>query len=422
MPGVVRFLAGTIVTAAVVGLAGLALVGDLLVVGLPVPLSLLETRVLLALAVAIFGTSLLLYVYYLAREDASTLVDGGPAIEAVVPVYSDAAAMHRSVEGLAASPYEDLTVTIVPEPDDEPSVRRARELADAHDRVRVRLNRERQGSKAGAINLAVTESDADAIALFDADQRPHEQLLPHAVATLEDADVARVRSIPDPAGGWLESMAYYEYLFLFFLPQKLGKALLDLEVVGTRSVLLDAEVFETVGLLDEDHMTEDYDFTHRCHRAGLTIRELDHYPCFEEPPHSLRDWWFQRDRWMTGHVRVGHDQVRNAASGLSRQSLESAATLVGTFAGGVVMSVTLPKLALATLTDPPAVAAGLGALYAIALATATLDRYSASLPGYGVGWLLLPAALSLYGLVIVQAILGYAFDLDREWYHVEKTG
>lgn len=424
MSRVVRYALATLIVLAVLGLAALALVRDLLTVGpvLSVPLALLDTRVLLAIAVAIFAASLGLYAYYLRREDPEALVYDGVSVEAVVPVYSDAGVMHNAVEALAASPYEDLQITIVPEPDDEASVERARELAATHERVRCLVNRERQGSKAGAINLVVERTDADAVALFDADQRPHEQLLPHAVAELRSADAVRVRTVPDPTGGWLESMTYYEDLFLFFLPQKLGKFVLGLKMVGTRSVVLDTEVFDAVGLLSEGHMTEDMDFAHRCHQAGLTVRELLYYPTYEAPAHNLRDWWFQRDRWMSGHVAVGHDQLRGVASGVSRDAVESAGSLVGTFVAGVVMSVTVPKLALAAVADPVPILAGLGGLYAVALATAALDRRSADLPTYGIGWLLLPLALSLFGLVIVQAIVTHAFDLDRDWYHVEKTG
>ena len=33
-------------------------------------------------------------------------------------------------------------------------------------------------------------------------------------------------------------MVYYEYLFLYFLPQKLVKVLLGMQFAGTRSVLI----------------------------------------------------------------------------------------------------------------------------------------------------------------------------------------
>lgn len=417
-----RSILGVLVVVAVLALVAASLAADLLVADPPlsVLLLVLDVRVLLAVAVAIFAAALALYLYYLRGEDPSRLVDGGPEVEALVPVYGDSEVMHRSVEGLVGSDYEGLTVTIVPEPDDDASLSRARELAAAHPEVRCLVNEERQGSKAGALNAAIERSDADVIAMFDADQEPHPKLLSHAVAHLDEYDAARVRSLPSPKGGLVESEAYYEYLLLFFLPQKLAKATLGLEVVGTRSVLVERSVFEEVGLFDESTLTEDMDFTHRCHQAGVTVRELLYYPCFEQPAHTLSDWWWQRVRWMTGHAEVGHSQLRDWRGGLDADAVGSALTLAGTFAAGAVLSTTAPKLILAGLSNPGPVLAGLAALYGVALATRAVDNRTAGMDGYGVAWLLVPAFLSLYGLVVVQALAGYALGREGEWYRAEK--
>jgi cellulose synthase/poly-beta-1,6-N-acetylglucosamine synthase-like glycosyltransferase len=421
MASPLRYLLAPVLVAFVVGLAALTLFGDLLAASPPLSMALLafDARVLLGLAVAIFAVSFLLYLYSLSREDPDALVHSGRAVEALVPVYGEEQVMHRSVEHLAASTYEDLTVTVVCEPDDEPCIERAADLAAAHDRVRYVVN-DRPGSKAGALNDGIERSDADVIAMFDADQEPHPELIAHGMAALEDSDVARVRTLPRPSEGLLESMAYYEYLLLFFLPQKLVRYLLGLGFAGTRSVLVEREVFEQVGLFSEDHLTEDMDFTHRCHQAGLSIRELSYYPCFEESAHTLRDWWGQRVRWMTGHVAVGHSHVRDWRKLVDPDFLGSLVTLVGTFAAGVVLSVTLPKLVLVAVGSPGVVAAGLGGIYAIALLTRAVDSTTVDMGGFDLGWLLIPVALTLFGLVIVQVILSYALGREGGWYQVEK--
>ena len=422
MPTWGRSLLGLLVVVAILGFVGASLAADLLVADPPlsVLLLVLDVRVLLAVAVGVFATALALYLYYLWDEDPSRLVHGGREVEALVPVYRDSEVMHRSVEGLVGSEYEDLTVTIVPEPDDSASLSRARELAADHPEVRCLVNEARQGSKAGALNAAIERSEADVIAMFDADQEPHPKLLSHAVAHLDEYDAARVRSLPSPAGGLVESEAYYEYLLLFFLPQKLAKALLGLEVVGTRSVLVERSVFEEVGPFDEATLTEDMDFTHRCHQAGVSVRELLYYPCFEQPAHALGDWWWQRVRWMTGHAEVGHSQLQSWRGGFDADAVGSALTLAGTFAAGAVLSTTAPKLVLAGLSNPVPVLAGLAGLYGVSLATRAFDNRTAGMDGYETAWLLVPVFLSLYGLVVVQALAGYALGWEGEWYRAEK--
>ena len=420
MPSLYRWLlTGTIATF-VLAITALALLGDVLQAAPPIGFLFMafETHVLLGVAVAVFAVSLALYLYSLLREDAASLVRSGRSVEAVVPVYDEPEVLHRSVERLADSTYDNLTVTIVCEPDDQPSIDRAAELAADHDRVRY-IRNGRPGSKAGALNDAIERSDADVFAIFDADQEPHTELIAHGMASLQDHDIARVRSLPNPEG-LLESMAYYEYLLLFFLPQKLARSLLGLGIVGTRSVLIERSVFEKVGGFNEESLTEDMDFTHRCHQADLSIRELSYYPCFEESAHNLRDWWGQRVRWMTGHLSVCHSQIRDSPDELDSEFLTSVLTLVGTFAAGVVLSVTLPKLVLAAVASPGSIAAGLCGLYGIALATRGVDNRTAGTEGFGLGWVLVPVALTFFGLVIVRVIVSYTLGWEGEWYQIEK--
>ena len=417
-----RYVLGPAFVAAILALGLLALARD--AVGLEPPLALLlvpfDTGLLVWLLVAGLGVAVLVYAGLLAREDPTALVHEGRPVEAVVPVYDDAAVLHRSVEALLASTYESLSITVVVEPDDPESTERARELAAAHEPVSVLVNEDRPGSKAGALNAAIGAGDAPVLALFDADQEPHPELVPHAMAALEAAAIARVRSLPDPTGGVLESMVYYEYLFLYFLPQKLVKVLLGLRFAGTRSVLIERSVFEEVGTFPEGHLAEDLDFTHRCHQAGVPIRELLYYPSVEAPAHTWRDWWGQRVRWMTGQVDVSASHLAEPRGLLDADALGSALTLVGTLVAGVLLALTVPKLLVAGWARPLVVGGGLAGLYGVALATRALDDRSAGLSGFGLGWLLLPVAFSLFGLVIVRVVLGYSLGLEGEWYSVEK--
>ncbi|ELY86147.1 glycosyltransferase [Natrialba taiwanensis] len=379
-----------------------------------------DMRVWFVVAVAILAASLLLYLLSLFREDSDALVHSGRSVEALIPVHNEPEVMHRSVEHLAASTYEDLTITIVCEPDDQPSIDRATDLAADHERVKYILSR-RPGSKAGALNNAIERSDADVIAMFDADQEPHPRLIAHGMAALREHDIARVRSLPRPTG-LIESMAYYEYLLLFFLPQKLARSLLGLGIVGTRSVLIERSVFDEVGQFDERALTEDMDFTHRCNQANLSIRELLYYPCYEEAAHTLRDWWGQRVRWISGHVSICHRHIRDWRNLHDPAFLSSLLSLVGTFAVGTLLSVTVPALVLAALAHPSLVAMGLAGIYGITLTTRGIDNYTAGTEGFDLAWLLIPVALTLFGLVVVQVVVSYVIGQEVNWYQVEKHG
>ena len=146
-------LAGLVVLAVgALGFLGLTAEAPAGVPGAGLVVAVLDPGVLVVVAVVVFLASFAAYLYYLRGEDPSRLVYDGERVEALVPVYRDADVMHRSVERLADSPYENLTVTVIVEPDDDASHERATELAEAHDRVRSLVNDQRQGSKAGALN------------------------------------------------------------------------------------------------------------------------------------------------------------------------------------------------------------------------------------------------------------------------------
>jgi cellulose synthase/poly-beta-1,6-N-acetylglucosamine synthase-like glycosyltransferase len=417
------YVLGPAIVLAVMGLGLLSLLQNTVPLRADATIFLLlfDTRVLVLVAVCLFGGSFLLFLWYLRGEDPSRSVTEGRTVEAVVPVYEDAGVMHQSVEHLADSDYADLVVTIVCEPDDDASIRRAEALAERHEAVGYILNESATGSKAAALNTAIERSSADAIALFDADQRPHPTFLSHAMASLENHDAARGRSLPSPEGGVLESVVYYEYLVLFFLPQKLARALFGFNFACTRTVVYDASVFRTVGAFREDQLTEDLDFSHRCNEAGLSIRELLYRPTYEEPAHGLRDWWGQRVRWMSGQVAISTGKLRNSGSLLARNVLGSVVTSLGTFVAGTLMAMTLPKLALGLVASPLVVGGGLAAVFAALLATRYVDTRVAGLEGFGLAWLLLPVAVTLYGLVILQVVFQYALGIEPDWYHVEKV-
>jgi cellulose synthase/poly-beta-1,6-N-acetylglucosamine synthase-like glycosyltransferase len=421
MRRIARVVVGPLFVAVLLAAGLLSLAPDLVGPGSPwsLLLSPLDTVVLLAVLVSGLGLAVVVYAALLRREDPGALVHEGRPVEAIVPVYRDADVMHRAVEALLDAEYEPLAVTLVVEPDDPASRERAHELAE-HDAVSVLVNEANPGSKAGALNAAIEAGDAPVVALFDADQRPHAKLIPHAVAALADADIARVRSLPDPSEGVLESMVYYEYLFLYFLPQKLVKVVLGMAFAGTRSVLIERSVFDAVGTFEPDHLAEDLDFTHRINRAGVDIEELLYFPTLEAPAHTWRDWWGQRLRWMRGQVDVSASFLVEPRELLTRSGLASGITLVGTLVAGVLLTLTLPKLLVTGLDRPVAVGVGLLGIYGVALSTRAIDDRSAGLSGVGLGWLLLPLAFTLFGVVIVRVVLGFSLGLEGEWYSVEK--
>lgn len=363
------------------------------------------------------ASGLVLFVGLL-RDDTPTAVPRrGPQVDAIVPVYRDGDALHRSVESLLASDYEDLDVYVVCEPDDEASIERARELAIC-ERVHCLVNTNAPGSKAGAINVAAEQTDGEYIAVFDADERVDPAFVATAVARLESCDVVQGRTVPQP-DGTIESVAYYESVLLGKLSHRLVGLLTGFRMAASRAVVMRRDAFECVDGYDPTMLTEDFDFAVRCYEAGLDVREAFDCPSRIEAAHSLDDWWGQRKRWMTGYAQVLHRQSTSLRPRV--RSLLAFGVAAGTVLGNMLMLSLVSKVAVLALVGANvALAVPLATVVGIALAVRMYDLKHGLVSDVGVGWLLAPLVLPIYSLAGIKGTVEYCLSWDGEWYHAVK--
>jgi GT2 family glycosyltransferase len=395
-----------------------------MVIGLPTILGGYTIALLQALFACLtlsgmFGLSGVVLAGQLALRPEDGVQTTGPTVTAVVPVHRDAAVLHRSVESLLASRYEDLQVVIVAEPDDRSSIDRARELA-SEDRVELLVNTRYPGSKAGAVNYAAERTDSEYLAVFDADERVDPQFLPSAVSKLDDCDVVQGRTIPEP-DGLVETVAYYESVVLGDLSKRLLTVATDFTMAASRTVVMSREAFESVGGYDPEMLTEDYDFAFACYTSGLDIVEEFRYASTIEGAHSLTDWWGQRKRWMTGYAQVLHSLITDCTSLRNYRTLTAPLICGGSVFGNLLMLSLVSKAAVLVVDGtagwtllPAATLAG------SALALRVYDVSSDRLDRVGLGHLLMPVVLPLYSLVGIKAVVEYAVSWEGEWYSVAK--
>ncbi|MFC7132842.1 glycosyltransferase [Salinibaculum sp. GCM10025337] len=346
------------------------------------------------------------------------LHDAG-TVTAIVPVYRDAAVLDRSVRSLRNSNYQDLDILVVCEPDDAPTIERAKELASL-DGVDYLINTEKPGSKAGAINYAVSRTDGEYVAIHDADELVHEGFLSLAVAKLQDADVVQGRTVPEP-DGFMESLAYYESVLLSYVSRRILYVFTDFKMAASRAVVMRREALESVGGYDEEMLTEDFFFAYQCYRNRLDVRELLDAPSRIDAAHNITDWWGQRKRWMTGYAQVLHRLIATIRPVTDYRNLFSVAIGASTVVGSLLMLTILSKFAVL-------VVAGSGALFVAPMAAITgvtlaihwhdYRRGLVSAPTYV--WLLVPLLLPIYSLSAIKAVFEYVFSWSGEWYRVSK--
>lgn len=392
---------------------------DLLVVTVRVVfLEALSSMVVFTCFVAITGLLLIREVW--SSRDAVESVTDGPTLTAVVPVYRDHEVMDTSVESLCESAYENLEIVVVAEPNDGPTLERARELATARDRVECLVNGN-PGSKAGAINYAVRETDAEYVAVFDADESITPEFLPRAMgALLEDADVFQGRRIPRPTGP-VETIAYCERI-VFHASYKLVE-LSGFANCRSSSTVLTREAFERVGGYD-DMLTEDLDFAHACYREGLAVRQARQCTNTMEAPHTLRDLWGQRKRWRVGQIEVLHATVRELLRGeVDRRGAISIGRMCSSLLGSLfTLALTSKLLLLLVLDVESAFLLPATILVATIGLVAWRDTRSGRIDGLRWSVVLAPLLYPAFGVLTLKSLLEYGLSWDGTWYQVEKTG
>ena len=345
----------------------------------------------------------------------------GPEVAAIVPIYGDPVVLGRSVESLLASEYDDLTVYVVCEPGDEATLAAAAEYAE-RDRVVRLVNDRNPGSKAAALDYAVSVTESDLVGVFDADERVHPLFVPAAVAGLREYDVFQGRTLPR-ADGVLESVAYYESVVLGYLSQRLLVALTDFRTVTSNVVVMRRSAFEAVGGYDPGMLTEDFDFAFRCYEAGLRVRETLAYPSEIEAAHTVTDWWGQRKRWMTGYAQVFHRRLSLLRPLESPRSALAVVVSGGAILGNAFLLSLVAQLAVLVVAGATtALAVYAVTLWGVSLAVRLLDVRTGNVERVGVGWLLVPVVIPLYSLAALKGVIEYPISWRGEWYRVSKQG
>jgi cellulose synthase/poly-beta-1,6-N-acetylglucosamine synthase-like glycosyltransferase len=341
-------------------------------------------------------------------------VNSGDRVEAIIPVYRDHNVLHKSVESLNNSNYDDLRVNVVCEEDDQKSIEAAEKLD-----CEVVIN-QHPGSKAGAINTVFENRDSEYFAIFDADEIVNEDFIGHGIGYMVESDysVFQGRRVPIPSG-LVEKLSYCERA-VFHAAYKL-QGLLGFPYAKSSSTILTKEAWRNVNGYD-DMLTEDIDFAHKCYRHGIQVKSDRRYTNLMEAPHTWRDFWNQRKRWLMGVVQIFHKGLKRGYAPSPRR--REAFSVMRSFA-----SFTFPILILILFSNfLVLVILGLQVFYLLPILVTALapvivslkDRVHEEVDFIGFYSLLTFIILQVAGLITLKAVLEYIFSWNGEWYLVEK--
>lgn len=259
-----------------------------------------------------------LYARHVRRRPTPPPLAGPlPKVCIQLPFYNEAPVIESLLEKVAAIrwPADRLDIQLLDDSTDETSAIVARWLA-SHPEAATRMTHVRrvlrEGYKAGALAHGMTLTDAEFVAIFDADFLPEpdflEKLMPHFGAP----DVGVVQARWEFANRRASLLTRFQGVFLdaHFVVEQAARcgAGLFLNFNGTAGIWR-RTAMEEAGGWSADTVTEDLDLSYRAQLRGWRFVYLNDYAVPSELPENVTAFKSQQRRWTKGGIQVARKQL-----------------------------------------------------------------------------------------------------------------
>ncbi len=171
----------------------------------------------------------------------------------------------------------------------------------------------RRGYKAGAINDALKQVDAEYLLVLDADQRPSHNFLNEIVPIMEaDPKLAFVQTPQFYVNYKINRVAEaaYSQQIIFYTNICEGKSTVNAIFACGTNLVMRVSALRDVGGFDEETVTEDLATSLNLHRKGYASYYYNHVFMEGEGPVSIIGYYKQQMRWAYGTITVLKKLIR----------------------------------------------------------------------------------------------------------------
>ncbi len=237
-----------------------------------------------------------------------------PTVSIQLPVYNESYVIRRLVSACAgmAEAYgiEKVRILILDDSDDDTILevdKVVAEYREKHFKIDVQRRENRSGFKAGALQVALTGTEEEFIAIFDADFIPPEDFLLRTLPYFE-----REEQLGIIQSRWTHLNRDYNVLtqaighvidvhFLIEQPGRYAAGCFQ-NFNGSGGVLRKKAVLEAGGWC-ADTLAEDLDLSYRMQMLGYRVLYLRDLLCPGEIPPTVPSFKMQQGRWACGSLR-----------------------------------------------------------------------------------------------------------------------
>lgn len=226
----------------------------------------------------------------------------GP-VSVVVPAFNEATGIASTLRSLVASDWpHGLDIVVVDDGSDDGTA----DIAEGLGLPGVRVVRQANTGKPGALNAGIRVAAADVVVLLDGDTVFEPGTMAALVAPFADGRVgatsgnAKVANRDSLLGVW----QHVEYVMGFNLDRRMLDVVKGITTIPGAVGAFRREALVEVGGVSEDTIAEDTDLTIALSRRGWRIAYRADAVAWTEAPSSVGDLWKQRYRWGYGVLQA----------------------------------------------------------------------------------------------------------------------
>jgi cellulose synthase/poly-beta-1,6-N-acetylglucosamine synthase-like glycosyltransferase len=241
-----------------------------------------------------------------------------PRVSVLVACKDEAMVIEGLVESLLALEYpsDRLQVVVVNDGSTDGTGAILETLARTRPRLKC-LHRSGSGGKPSALNDGLALVTGEVIVVFDADHRPHRDVVKRLIRHFEDPAVAAVQGrcvISNAHETPVARLVAVDYLAGYLVNEYGRQAVYQLPAYGGANCAVRTVDLWAIGGWNPNSVTEDTDLTIRLILAGRRVRYDVSAVDEEEAVVSISRYWKQRYRWARGHQKVWRDYRRGVWS------------------------------------------------------------------------------------------------------------
>ena len=248
------------------------------------------------------------------KEIRSNLFTGlnAPRVACLVCSFNEPPeVLEETVGALLALNYANKEIVILDDSTRQESRDAARQIADEYG-VQCVQRTNRRGYKAGAINDFLAQTDAEFLAIFDADALPSSNFLSEVVPRIEENPRLAFLQTPQfyansdvsyvALAAARQQNVFYEYICE-------GKSYSRAAFCCGTNVVFRRAALEDVGGFDESNVTEDFATSFNMHFKGWDSLYLNRVYAYSLAPENLAAYFTQQSRWSFGTLGTARGMI-----------------------------------------------------------------------------------------------------------------